>query len=110
MLYLYRYSNEMFNSKPVPQLSWIEIGVAIGKENYNPNSTIDFLKKMYNYLAFDYGYIVDLSSKHDFFTERKLKTGLLGTTSEITEIDHRWSFHLPGIKEGYVKKFILSIF
>ena len=103
-----KIENAILNFTLPPLQSSIIIEIAIESVYFDDDSLLIFLKKIYNYLHYDYGYITELDESYDFETERKINKTLFGSEIKIEEADHTWRFHMLGIKEGYIKQLHLT--
>lgn len=87
----------------IPDKSMVSLELAIPSLTIDNNKLVLFFKNLFEYLEFEYGYIIELTENYDFGTERKVKKRLFGYETTIEEIDTIWRFHSIGINHGFVK-------
>lgn len=97
--------NYLKNAKR-PDYSAIEISFQIDQSLITIDEIQTLGEELLETFSFEYGYIHKFPSNR-FHGEKKLMRGLFSSSLAITEMDHLWTNHQIGIKDGYIKKLYL---
>ncbi|MBK7131128.1 MAG: hypothetical protein IPH66_17460 [Crocinitomicaceae bacterium] len=97
-------SNPMINCTAKPEFSYIEICIQISSKFADQSTIENISENLIVRYDFEYGYCIKLPSNYNAGNERKIKKNLFSSSVEVSEIDHRWNFHLIGIKSGFIKQ------
>jgi hypothetical protein len=81
----------------------IEICLSIQSENFSLLNLIDFLNDTKSLLDIDYGYVFELDSSYDFYSEKQISNSLFSTTTKLDKYIHIWDSHIKSINKGFMK-------
>lgn len=90
------FSSKMLNTRPMPKTGDLEFQIAMPIEQFKVNALVEFLKSVNKVLSLDYGYGIQLDTRHNFITERKDNT--VGGKENSA-----WRMHLDAVNGGFIK-------